>query len=147
MTIKLLQLNINADNYWDLLTHFLLSNDFDVMHLQEVTGKDTIVGNIHSQRDTFIELQKLLSEKYNGEFSIEQRYTSGPDAYMANAIFYKKSFSLVERNEILIAKFDELFPSDSKEFERVGRTLLHLKLAIEGKYISFLNNHFACGGR
>jgi len=145
MTLSFLQLNINADNYWDKLIPFLASHDFDVMQFQELTGKETLVGNIHSTRDTFNELQKILAEKYYGELSITQRFTSNPDSYIGNGIFYRKSFSLVEKQSITISEFEKFFPSDSKQFQRVGRALLHLVLKIEEKEVSFINTHFAWG--
>ncbi|MGH7203587.1 MAG: endonuclease/exonuclease/phosphatase family protein [Candidatus Levyibacteriota bacterium] len=145
MTISLLQLNINADNFWGRLIPFLSSHDFDIIHLQEVTGKETRCGNFYSKRDTFAELQNLLNETHNGELSITQRYTSNPHSYFGNATFYKKAFSLLEKKEIVLFHNTEFFPSDAKTFEGVGRKLLHLKLAIYGKSVSFLNTHFAWG--
>lgn len=146
MIFTLLQLNINADNFWDKLVPYLTSHDFDVIQLQELTGKDTTVGNINSKRDTFIELQHILAKKYNGELSIAQRYTSGEDSYMGNGTFYKKTYPLIDKKEIRISSFNEFFPSDSTDYERVGRTLLHLILEIQGKQVSFINTHFAWGG-
>jgi endonuclease/exonuclease/phosphatase family metal-dependent hydrolase len=144
MIIKLLQLNINSDNFWDKLIPYLKTHDFDVLHFQEVTGKNTIAGNINAKRDTFIELQKTLQGNYNSELSITQRYTSSPDAYMGNAIFYKKQFTLIKKNEITLSSF-EPFPKDSTDYENVGRKVLHLTLEIEKKQISFLNAHAAWG--
>src|SRR6185437_1453662 len=146
MKLSFLQLNINADNYWDILIHYLTSHDFDVMHFQELTGNGTVIGNVNSKRDTFKDLQKILENHYNGELSIGQRFSSNPDSYMANGTFYKKSLPLIEKKEITISKFDPFFPSDSKEFQKIGRTLLHLLFDIDGKRVSFLNHHFAWGG-
>lgn len=143
MTIKFLQLNINSDNYWDKLIPFLNANNFDILQLQEVTGKNTLAGNIHSRRDIFYELVKLLGDKYNAELSITQRYTSSPFAYMGNGTFYKKSFTLLEKKEIVLSTFSKPFRSESETFERIGRKILHLKIAIANKNISFLNTHFA----
>lgn len=143
MIISLLQLNINSDNYWNKLITYLTSNDFDILHLQELTGKDTINGIFHSKHETFTELQKILKEKYKGELSISQRYSSSPDSYLGNAIFYKNSFSLSEKKEIQLYSYGGPFPSDATTFEKVGRSLLHLKLTKGGKEISFLNTHFA----
>ena len=145
MTIKLLQLNTNSDNYWDKLIPYLTSHEFDILQLQELTGKGTISGNINSKRDTFTELRKILQEKYNAELSLTQRYTSSPQAYMANGTFYKKQFSLIRIQEVVLSSFKP-FPKDSTAYEHVGRKLLHLILAINGKQISFLNTHFAWGG-
>ncbi len=143
MKLSLLQLNINSDNYWDKLLPYLTSHDFDILHLQELTGKDTINGLFHSKREIFKELQEILKGKYKGGLSISQRYTSSPNAYLGNAIFYRNSFSLIEKKEIVLSSYDGPFPSDAKTFEKVGRSIIHLKLEIENKQISFLNTHFA----
>jgi endonuclease/exonuclease/phosphatase family metal-dependent hydrolase len=143
MTIKFLQLNINSDNYWNKLIPYLIANNFDILQLQEVTGKDTIAGNIHSQRDIFYELVKLLGDKYSAELSITQRYTSSPFAYMGNGTFFKKTFTLLGKKEIVLSTFNRPFHSEAETFERIGRKILHLKIAIANKNISFLNTHFA----
>jgi endonuclease/exonuclease/phosphatase family metal-dependent hydrolase len=143
MTISLLQLNINSDNYWEHLVPYLTSHDFDLIHLQELTGKNTIGGMIDSQRDCFEELQKILSDKYNGELVKSQIYASSPDSYMGNGIFYKKSFILKEKNVITLHENKNPFPQDSTNYEIIGRKLLHLTLIIEDKTVSFLNTHFA----
>lgn len=143
MTLSFLQLNINADNFWDTIIPYLTSHNFDIMHLQEVTGEGTICGNINSKRDTFIELQKVLGTKYKGELTKTQSFSSSPDSYIGNAIFYKKTLTLLEKKEIRLSTFDEFFPSDAKSFEKVGRVLLHLRLEIEDKQLSLLNTHFA----
>ena len=143
MTLKVLQLNINADNYWDRLTHFLTANDFDVIQLQEVAGKGTVGGNINSKRDCFSDLQDLLKDRYKGELVITERFTSSPTSYFGNATFYRKEFSLLEKKVLPLYKHEGPFPSDSKSFEGVGRALLHIKLDIATKQVSFLNAHFA----
>jgi endonuclease/exonuclease/phosphatase family metal-dependent hydrolase len=144
MTISLLQLNTNSDNYWNQLTSYLTSHDFDILHLQELTGNHTISGNINSHRNTYAELQKILQEKYYGILSITQRYISSRDAFLGNGTFYKKQFILKDKKEIVLSKFDR-FPSDETDYTNVGRILLHLIFEIEGKEISFLNTHFAWG--
>jgi endonuclease/exonuclease/phosphatase family metal-dependent hydrolase len=145
MRLSLLQLNSNSDNYWERLIKYLTSHDFDVIQLQEVTGNDTVCGNIDSHRDTFDELQLHLQGKYEGELCIIQRYTSSPKSYCGVATFYKTSFSLVKKNEITLFHETDFYPSDAKSFEGVGRKLLHLTLEKDGKVISFLNTHFAWG--
>jgi endonuclease/exonuclease/phosphatase family metal-dependent hydrolase len=143
MTLSLLQLNINSDNFWDKLIPYLKSHDFDVLQFQEMTGKGTINGNINAKIDTFIELQNILKEKYNGELSVSQRYTSSPDSYMGNATFYKKSLHVSEKKIYVVHDNKEPFPSDSNQFGIIGRTILHLTFEIDGKKISFLNGHLA----
>ena len=146
MKLSILQLNINADNYWDSLINFLYKNDFDILQLQEVTGKDTISGNIDSKIDCFNNLSLILKEKYNGELLITQRYSSGPDSYIGNATFYKKEFLLTEKDEITLHRNVLPFASQSSEFDLVGRKALDLKLKVMEKEISFINLHGAWGG-
>lgn len=145
MTISLLQLNINADNFWDRLIPFLSEQRFDVIQLQEVTGKETACGNFYSKRNVFAELQKLLEEKYNGVLSITQRFTSSPTSYFGNATFYKNTYSLIAKHELTLFHETEYYPSDATDFSGVGRKVLHLTLKRDAKEISFLNTHFAWG--
>ena len=140
MKIKLLQLNMNSNNYWNTLVPFITSHDFDVIHLQELTGKNTVSGNMNSQIDVFEELKKILSSKYNGELSINTRYSSDPNnSYMGNATFYKKKFIIEDKNILTLHKRTEPFPSEMTHYEDLGRTAIHLKLSIDDKQISFIN--------
>lgn len=135
---------MNANNYWGALIPYLKSHDFDVIHLQELTGKNTVSGNMNSQIDVFVELQKILSSQYNGELSINTRYSSDPhNSYMGNAIFYKKTFTLKEKNILTLYERTEPFPSEMNHYEDLGRTAIHLKLAIKGQTITFINAHLA----
>lgn len=143
MKLSFLQLNINADNYWNLLTPFLAKNDFDIINLQETTGNGTICGNVNSKRDVFDELTKLLNSRYNGEQAIAQRFASSPTAYMGNATFYKKSFTLHEKKIITLVNNPTALPADLTDFGITGRNLLHLTLNREGKSFSVLNMHGA----
>lgn len=146
MTLKLLQLNMNGDNFWHQLLPFLTQHDFDVIQLQEVTGLQTEVGNIHSQIDCFQELQKILGGMYQGELAISDRLTSNPTtSYFGNATFYKKSLQKVSAKEIVLYKNTSPFPSDAVTFEKFGRVALHITFSLEGKLISFVNTHLAWG--
>src|SRR5690349_4612737 len=97
MVLSLLQLNTNADNFWENLIPFLKKNNFDILQLQEIAGKDTFSGNLHTTIDTFSELNKHLGQMYNSELAIAQRYSSSPTAYMGNATFLRKDFKFVEK--------------------------------------------------
>jgi endonuclease/exonuclease/phosphatase family metal-dependent hydrolase len=148
MILSLLQLNINADNYWEQLSSYLTSHNFDILQLQEVAGKDALAGNINSKRDCYKELQHLLSDRYHSELAIAQIYLSNPSSgYIGNATFYKKQFKLLEKNIITLHKRITPFPPDAKSYEDVGRNVLHLKLEINNKSISFLNTHLAWAKR
>ncbi len=143
MTLSFLQLNMNGDNYWDTLVAFLKIHDFDVIQFQEVCGKGTIAGNLNTKIDCFEALKELLKDTHNGEIAITQRYASSPTAYLANATFYKKKFSLIDVNVLTLHNNPKPFPKTETNYESVGRKILHLTLNIHGKYISFINTHFA----
>lgn len=143
MKLSFLQLNINGDSFWEKLIPFLTSHDFDMLNLQEVTGKGTVSGNNNSQRDCFMELQKVLGNKYHGELAIAERYTSSETSYMGNATFYKKEFTLLKKQLVPLYQHEGRFSSDETSFEKVGRMLMHLTLDIQGKKLSLLNTHFA----
>ncbi|MBI5122546.1 hypothetical protein HZA75_01680 [Candidatus Roizmanbacteria bacterium] len=143
MTISILQLNINADNFWSKLIPFLKSSDFDILNLQEVCGKDTFSGNIQCVRDCYEDLNNLLTDRYQSKLTIAQRYTSSPTSYMGNATFYKKDFQLLEQNIIYLHKRNNPFPENSEKHEEAGRNFLHLKLKIGDKTISLINTHLA----
>lgn len=143
MTLSLLQLNINADNFWDTLIEYLNTHDFDIVFLQEVCGENTILGNINCKRDSFAELQKILAPKYQGELAIAERFTSSPTSYMGNAIFYKKEFHLQKKTICTMYERTTPFPCDATSFEDEGRALLHLTLSRMGEELSFLTTHFA----
>ncbi len=135
---------MNANNYWNTLIPFLTSHNFDIINLQELTGKNTVSGNMNSQIDVFEELQKILSTQYNGELSINTRYSSDPqNSYMGNAIFYKKTFTLKGEHILTLHKRTEPFPAVLTHYEELGRTAMHLKLAIDGTIISIINAHLA----
>ena len=144
MIFKILQLNMNANNYWDTIIPYLTSHNFDVINLQELTGKNTVSGNMKSKIDVFEELQKKISSRYNGELSINTRYSSDPqNSYMGNAIFYKKEFTVVEKKFLTLYNSKEPFPSEMTHYEGLGRTAMHLKLDIGAIEISFINAHLA----
>jgi len=143
MSLSLLQLNIFANTFWDKLSSFLGSSDFDILQFQEVAGKGTVCGAINSKRDCLKDLQTILGKKYNYEFVLTDRFTSSPSAYIGNATFYKKSFSLVDKHIVTLHHNEQPFPSDATSFETMGKSVLHLTLTREGKTFSVLNTHGA----
>jgi endonuclease/exonuclease/phosphatase family metal-dependent hydrolase len=143
MTFSFLQLNINGDNYWENLIHYLSSHDFDVITLQELTGPETVCGNLNSHHDTYAELKNMLGHRYDSDLLVTDTFTSGPASYMAISIFYKKKFQLMEKQQLIMNKNENPFPSDALTFEGLGKGLLHLKLMINDSPVSFMTTHFA----
>ena len=142
MLLKLLQLNINADSFWDNLVAFLGNQDFDIIQLQEVAGENTFVGNIHSTRSCFALLTQLLKETHDSELVIAETFTSSSSSFLGNATFYKKEFQLLHKECLHLHQRSLPFPSDEKTFEGQGRAALFLTLQIEGKQLSICNVHF-----
>lgn len=146
MQIKLLHLNINGANYFQSLTKFIKQADFDIFCFQEVTGINAFVGNIYSTRDAFQEISHILSKTHIGELIISQRFSSDKKhSYLGNAIFYKKTFSLKQKNTLPLYENHKYFTSDSKDYRKIGRNLLHLTLEKEGQTFQILTTHLARG--
>ena len=133
------------------LKDFLSHNDFDILCFEEVAGVGAAGGNILSSRDfftkdCFVELQSVLGEGYASELAIAQYMASNPaTAYFGNAIFYKKEFSLLQKDVLPLYTRDTPFPEDAKTFEKVGRNVLHLTLEKEDKKFEILCAHLAWG--
>lgn len=148
MDITILQININGANYYKALTTFLTHTDFDILCLQEVAGLNTFTGNLYSTRDAFEGIKLLLSKNYNGELAISQRFTSDKmHSFVGNAIFYKKEFLLKKKEVVSLYENALYFPSDSKEYEEIGRNVLSLELEKEGKKLTILTTHLAWNPR
>lgn len=143
MILSIFQLNIHSDNHWDNLVSFLKSNSFDILLFQEITGLGTICGTINSKRDCFRDLSMLLEAGYCGELAISNGFTSGPDAYIGNAVFYNKKFTLINKKTIILNSLESPFPSDSISFENTGHNILHLDLSVNNKLLSVLTTHGA----
>ena len=143
MKLSFLQLNINADNYWEPLSKYLTTHQYDILHFQEVVGKGTVIGNTNAKRDMFNFLQTLLGADYQGVLVKTETFTSSPLAYQANATFFKKDFTLIDKKELIMKHNAEPFLSNATSFEEIGRKLLHLTLGIQDKQLSLLNTHFA----
>jgi len=143
MSISILQLNINADIKWENLLSYLEDHEYDILTFQEVAGIGTKVGNINCTHDTYKELQNKLQEKYAGELVITDYVSSSENAYFGNAIFYKKTFNLIDKHVKFMKQNTQPFPSDAKGFENYGRAVLHLTLEKDNQSLSVLTTHFA----
>ena len=146
MKLKVLQLNINADNYFSQVSNFLKTHDFDIINLQEVAGKSTIAGNINCKIDCFNELKKILEPNYHSNLAISDRFSSDPvNSYMANATFFKKSITLISADTLVLHKANGIFPSSSQDFQNESRNAIILKLKYENKEFYVLNAHLVWG--
>ena len=142
MRLKVLQLNMNADSFWDNLIKFLNTHDFDIIQLQEVAGENTFVGNIHSTRNCFALLTEILKKTHNSELVIAETFTSSPSSFLGNATFYKKDFSILSKESFHLYQRSTPFPSEGKKFEEQGRAALFFTLKISNTILSLCNVHF-----
>lgn len=141
MQLKILQLNMWADTHFSTIEQFLKENDFDILCFQEVCGPQTVVGNIRSQLDCFERLQNILRSTHNAELTKACLLTSSPTAYDGNAIFYKKEFTLKNKQVLWFTQRSTPFPSDAESFEELGRNALHLQLEKDGQNINIMTAH------
>lgn len=144
MQIKLLQLNINAGSFFHSFENFLKTHEFDILCLQELAGVNTRCGNINCTVDCYEKLSSLLSSTHKGELAIAERFTSDPaDSYLGNAIFYRKEFTLLEKNIVWLYKKDTPFLSEMNHFEEQSRNVLHLNLSYQEKNWQVVTTHLA----
>src|SRR5258706_6519680 len=144
MQIKLLQLNMWAGTKFAAIKEFLRNNDFDILCFQEVAGPQTYIGNIHCDVDCFITLSDILGSNFLGELAITHKYTSNPvTSYLGNAIFYKKSFTLLDKDIFWLKQLSQPVSSEDKTFEHIGRLALRLSLSKDEKTINIVNSHLA----
>ena len=82
MQIKFFHLNIEGGRKLDDVIAYVLENDFDIIHLQEVAGgyfsKDQGIDNL-------IKLQERLG--YSASLTKTWHITNQPDSYFGNATF------------------------------------------------------------
>ncbi len=145
MEIKILQLNIWAGTHFPVIKKFIEENDFDILCFQEVAGANTIIGNIHTKINYLLALQEILGTTHEVDFAIADTFTSGPESFMGNAIFYRKRFLLQGKNILYLHQNAKPFLSTLTTFEEVGRNVLHLTLSLGNQKIDVLTGHLAWG--
>ena len=144
MQLKILQLNTWAGTHFDKIEDFITKNDFDILCLQEIAGPNSHVGNLHSSEDQFLKFQQLLQNTHYGEMAIATRFSSDPiNSYDANAIFYKKDFSLTHKDVLTLTKGIDPFPSSMTTYEENGRNTLRLTLTKDEKIVDVISAHLA----
>lgn len=122
---------------------FLKENDFDILTFQEVSGPGNHHGVIKCDIDCFAEIQNVLGQNYAGELIESGSFSSSPKAYEGNVIFYKKTFKLLERNDLWLYKRSTPFPVESNSYEDMGRAALHLVLEQNKQKLNVVTTHLA----
>ncbi|HUD44717.1 MAG TPA: endonuclease/exonuclease/phosphatase family protein [Patescibacteria group bacterium] len=141
MTLKFLQLNIESGRFLDEVIAFIQKHDFDIINLQEVSGGKF---NKYNQFDIFQTLKEKLG--YKGELTKTMIGKSDPQSYFGNATFFKPSFSLLNKKEIIWLKpFVELSELPKNNFQTLPRNALHLTLTKDNLTLNVINAHLAWG--
>lgn len=142
MQLKILQLNIWAGTHFSAIKTFLNENDFDILCFQEVSGpRDS--GNVHVSINTFDELQQILGSTHNARLVKSGSFMPNPPvSYEGNAIFYKKTFSLLEEHVIWLNRHEDPFPQDGN-LQTLGRTGLTVTLSHNNQTFHIVTAHLA----
>lgn len=125
MKVKLLQLNIESGRFLDQIIAYVRKQDFDILHFQEVSGSTF---NRYHKLDMF----EVIKQKLDCDGVLTKTVTHSLDknSYFGKAIFFKKNFKLLSRNEIWLKPFKVLktFPKTSEEIKQLPHNALDVVL-------------------
>lgn len=138
MKIRFLHLNIQAGRFINRVAEFIKENDIDVANFQEVEGKNLSEFDV----DCFEYLKKSLPD-HNGEMNINWNLTSGKNAYSSNATFFKKSFTLLEKDIKWLKEYREIENAKTRGYENDPTSCMKLTLSKDNKKFEILNTHLA----
>jgi endonuclease/exonuclease/phosphatase family metal-dependent hydrolase len=139
MTLSLLHLNIYKGQKIDDLIQFIKTHNFDILHLQEVAGKDLSFNH----QDCFHYLQQALPD-YTGILAKAFNLNYGQQAYDANATFFKSHLK-VEKHEIIWLRKNEPGRNfeEHKETEILPRLALAVIFKLKETSLTCINTHLA----
>lgn len=143
MNLRILQLNIYGCMYFDNVKKFLETHSYDVLHLQEVRTKGTILHDIRFAYDSFPLLEDLLGEKYQRVFVQTSEFTNPILSGDGNASFISTKFPLIEQKIIWLRKNDKPFITLPEDISTLGSALIACKTLVEEKPLWLLNTHLA----
>lgn len=142
MLLKLMDLNIQKGRLLDEVIKFIKENDFDVIHLQEVTSG---ILSYDQKTDCFEKI--LQSIPYQGFSDHHWSAKSYPNSFLSNASFFKKNI-LIRRKEIVWLKnFQETIDPFHVRWEEVSRAALSITVDFNGQIVNFINTHLAWSPR
>jgi endonuclease/exonuclease/phosphatase family metal-dependent hydrolase len=159
MRVKVLHLNIWNGTFLPTLIDFIKQNDFDIVHLQEVSGGSFSRGGVYDPQgqestspinhtvigvDCFEMLQDALPGLI-GEQAVAMRLSTDKYSYEGNATFVRKGFPILHKEIIWLKKYVEYQDMEIRRPELLPRNALALKIAIQGKEFAIINAHLAWG--
>lgn len=126
----------------DEVIEYIRENDFDIINLQEVGGKD----QSKTVPDNFSYIKEKLG--YKGELAISSTYRGDIDSYTGNATFYKPKYTFIEKEVIWLKPFmevDQSYHIDRELTKQLPRNALALKFEFANQQLWVINTHLAWG--
>lgn len=138
MHVKLFNLNIFGGIALEKTIAFIQQGQFDLIHLQEVTG-----GQL-SRTPLPVDTYQAIKNKLGMSAAIANAWKlkSDPVSYFGNATFYHPSYTLLKQEIIWMKPFGEII-SMEKDMEEFPRNALALLLEKDGKRFWSINTHMA----
>ena len=144
MTLKFFHLNIQGGIRLEDVASYIKQNNFDIIQLQEVaSGVLSKTG-----QDNFSYLQQSLPEYDSLMSKTMQVGENDTPSYFGNATFYKKAFTLQEKEIVWLKPYEEYTVSPERDVESIKnqpRNAVALKLAIKDTSLWTVNTHMAWG--
>ncbi len=137
MKLKVLQLNMFMGRHMSTIIDFLHKENFDVIHLQEVTGPVESFEKVDCYKDLTAALDM------DSELIAPMKLRGHDDSYFGNATFYRKDFPLINKNIVWLKPYEEIEKYEGRIIENDPRAVIHIQLQIENNVFNFLNSHLA----
>ncbi len=142
MKLKFLHLNTLGGVKIDEVISYIKENDFDIVHLQEVGGKE----QSKSVPDNFAHYKEQLG--YSGELAISSIFNNDFGCYTGNASLFKPEFHYIQKEVVWLRPFKSVDPTyhvDRSKTASLPRNALALKFKFNSQPIWFINTHLAWG--
>ncbi|MEI6532126.1 MAG: endonuclease/exonuclease/phosphatase family protein [Chlamydiota bacterium] len=137
--MKFLTLNIYKGLCLEKVISFIEEGQFDVIHMQEVTGGAEGFTDI----DCFTEIKKRTGMQ--GELAVSWNRAGDKSAYLGNATFFSPSIILEERVDLRFTPLEELEDSKKTAASRHPRNALFLRFKKDSDFFWSVNTHMAWG--
>jgi len=140
---RFLNLNTYKGKYLDKIIHFVKQQQFDLVHLQEVSGGE-ISQNPAGDDFGTVSQQLWLQGKLASAMGLKK----DPKAYFGNATFFnQKRLKLLDTKILRLSPYLELADYDHRRIEDDSRCVLILKFEAGNHRLVALNTHLAWGPR
>jgi endonuclease/exonuclease/phosphatase family metal-dependent hydrolase len=121
---------------------FVKNHDFDLIHFQEVANGHWGFG---TAEDNYTVLEHNLGETYSNEIIKYMGQAQDPTAYFANVTFFKKSFSLLNKDIVWHEEYKDVTDIKTRVIKDDARAALILTLQKNDQIFYSINTHLAWG--